>query len=73
MALQALDTSEFTESFLDTLQIEHNQIKQQIKDNSVMLEQSQLELNRLIQRNTTFTGQLQQLAILKRHHEPRRD
>lgn len=61
MALQALDTSDFSESFLDTLQIEHNQIKQQIKDNSVMLEQSQLELNRLIQRNTTFTGQLQQL------------
>ncbi len=61
MALQALDTSEFVESFLDTLQIELNQIKQQIKDNAVMLEQSQLELNRLIQRNTTFTGQLQQL------------
>lgn len=61
MALQALGTSEFSESFLDTLQIEHNQIKQQIKDNSVMLEQSQLELNRLVQRNTTFTGQLQQL------------
>jgi two-component system sensor histidine kinase DegS len=61
MALQALGTSEFSESFLDTLQIEYNQIKQQIKDNSVMLEQSQLELNRLIQRNTTFTGQLQQL------------
>jgi two-component system, NarL family, sensor histidine kinase DegS len=61
MALQALDTSEFSESILDTLQIEYNQTKQQIKDNSVMLEQSQLELNRLIQRNTTFTGQLQQL------------
>jgi len=61
MALPALGTSEFSESFLDTLQIEYNQIKQQIKDNSVMLEQSQLELNRLVQRNTTFTGQLQQL------------
>jgi two-component system sensor histidine kinase DegS len=57
---QSSSTSAFDE-FVQYLSIELDQSKQTMDELALMLEQSQMELKRLTQRNATVTGQLQQV------------
>jgi len=49
------------ESIREELRQEHDQIYREVKEISLLLEQSQLEVNKLQQRNATTTSRLQQL------------
>lgn len=61
MALESFDTSEISESFDQEVDKEIEQIQRKINENKVMIDQSQMEMNKLVSRNTAITSQLQQM------------
>jgi two-component system sensor histidine kinase DegS len=61
MALDKINETNTAEDFRNKVQDEIDHSQKELKEVSLMLDQSQAELNKLVQRNTSISGQLQQI------------